>query len=62
MVTEWQKIQVFGKKSTQDNMWTVIAVQRQFKKLCDEEFCNLHGSSSIVRAVKARLQGPWNTA
>jgi len=45
-------------KSAQDSMWTVIAVQGQFKKLCDEEFCNLHGSSSIVRAVKARLQGP----
>jgi len=45
-------------KSAQDSMWTVIAVQGQFKKLCDEKFCNLHGSSSIVRAVKARLQGP----
>jgi hypothetical protein len=30
-------------------------------KLCDEEFRNLCGSSSIVWAVKATPQRPWNT-
>jgi hypothetical protein len=37
MVTESQMMQMF-EKSAQDNMWTVITVQGQFKKLCDEEF------------------------
>lgn len=53
---------MFGKRCAQDNMWTFIAVHGLFRKLCDEEFCTLHGSSSIVRAVKATPQCPWNTA